>query len=152
VSQILVKERGWEPLGPPSSMKFIDGRNLHCYGIHHLSIRVRDAWGKTKEAKQTFYAIDSDEYKVVLGYPWLEHFDPDIAWKAKRFRYRINEEDFELQEPKEFKEAVGHERVLVPTMLQSRCKAKVEHGVSSANRRADGTTESNHRALFSMLL
>jgi hypothetical protein len=40
---LLVKKRGWEPIGPPSSMRFIDGRNLHCYGTHHLSVRVRHA-------------------------------------------------------------------------------------------------------------
>ena len=45
----------------------------------------------------------------MLGYPWLECFDPEIAWKARRFHYRINEDDLELhelQEPREFQKSV----------------------------------------------
>jgi hypothetical protein len=59
-------------------MHDINGRSFYYYKVHQLSVRVRDACGITREARQIFYTIDSDEYKVVLGYPWLEYFDPKI--------------------------------------------------------------------------
>jgi hypothetical protein len=46
VSQILVKERGWQPEGPSIPMHDLNGRSFHCYGVHQLSIRVCDAFGK----------------------------------------------------------------------------------------------------------
>jgi hypothetical protein len=55
VSQILVKERGWEPEGSPIPMQDINGRSIRCYGVHQLSVRVRDACGTIREARQMFY-------------------------------------------------------------------------------------------------
>jgi hypothetical protein len=142
VSQILVKERGWEPVGPPISMHDINGRSFHCYGVHQLSIRVRDACGKTREARQMFYAVDSDEYKVVLGYPWLEYFDPEIAWKARCFRYRIDEDDLELQEPREFqKTAIESGRMYAICVSGVGNPASVKCPTIAAVRIADPTAE-----------
>ena len=107
VSQILVKKRGWKPEGPPLQFHDINGRSYHCYGVHWLSVRIRDACGKVCEARQQFYAVDTDEHDVLLGYPWHEDFDPDCDWKAKTFRFRIERGDLELQGPKTFEHNVS---------------------------------------------
>ena len=62
VSQIFVKEQGWESRGPPIPMYDLNGRSFHYYGVHELSFRVRDAFGKIREAQQLFYAVDMSEY------------------------------------------------------------------------------------------
>jgi len=107
VSQILVKERGWEPEGSSILMHDLNGRSFHCYGTHQLSIRIRDTFGRVREARQTFYAVDMNEHQVVLGYPWLEEFDPDILWKTKEFRFRIEASDLEVQGARAFEKTMS---------------------------------------------
>jgi hypothetical protein len=68
MSQILVKERGWKLKGLPILIHDLNGRSVHCYGVHQLSICIRDAFGNIRKAQQMFYTVDMDEHQVMLGY------------------------------------------------------------------------------------
>jgi hypothetical protein len=35
-----------------------------------------------KQARQRFYITNLGDDRILLGYPWLEEFNPDIDWKA----------------------------------------------------------------------
>ena len=142
MSQILVKERGWQPEGPSIPMHDLNGRSFHCYGVHQLSIRVCDAFGKVREAQQMFYAVDMDEHQVVLGFPWLEHFDPDITWKAKKFRFRIEESDLEMQGSRSFEKAMSEtDRVYAVCIAGVGCTSTTERSTIATVGTGDSTDE-----------
>jgi hypothetical protein len=89
-----------------------------------------------------FYAVDMDEHQVVLGYPWLEYFDPEITWKAKTFRFRIEESDLELQGSRSFAKAISEtDRVYAVCIAGVDSKSAAERSTIAAVGLSDTTAE-----------
>lgn len=75
----------------------IDGHRVAIYGRHALVTQAIDMHGAKGETKQEYLATDSDQYDVILGYPWIEAVDPDCRWRERTWAYR-KDEDLEVKE------------------------------------------------------
>jgi gag-polyprotein putative aspartyl protease len=64
----------------PRKVFNVDGTE-NCNGMIVKSCMLRVHCGE-KQACQRFYIMDLGDDRILLGYPWLEEFNPDIDWKA----------------------------------------------------------------------
>ena len=78
----------------------------------------------------------------MLGYPWLESFDPEIEWKAKKFRFRIGEGDLEMQGPRDFVKAMSEtDTVYAVCIAGVGCAPAAEHSTIATVELGDATEE-----------
>jgi transposase InsO family protein len=101
VSPILAKQLAWEPLDRTTKTVLgFDGHATTSHGSYEQNTKVVDSWHQSQTKILTFHAVDSDEYDVILGYPWLEAVDPQISFKQKQWRIpsvRQNSEEHESE-------------------------------------------------------
>jgi Reverse transcriptase (RNA-dependent DNA polymerase)/RNase H-like domain found in reverse transcriptase len=76
--------RRWElpthDLVYPRKVFNVDGtENRNGMIVKSCMLRVRCGG---KQARQRFYIMNLGDDHILLGYPWLEEFNPDIDWKA----------------------------------------------------------------------
>jgi hypothetical protein len=88
ISPRLATELRWQlDKMPPRTIKAFDGNELLSFGVYKQSILVKDSLQREKKQDCTFYAVQSSEYAMVLGYPWLEAADPLISFRTSTWRY-----------------------------------------------------------------
>jgi hypothetical protein len=44
----------------------------------HVKLQVRQG---NKDKVQTFFVTNLGEPQIIFGYPWLDHFQPQIDWQ-----------------------------------------------------------------------
>jgi hypothetical protein len=64
----------------PKKVFNVDGTE-NCNGMIVKSCMLHVCRGE-KQARQRFYIMNLGDDCILLGYPWLEEFDPDLDWKA----------------------------------------------------------------------
>ena len=88
VAQLLVKEAGWvEPEEVVQAVRMLDRRTMPVYGIHNVSSRIADSNGQAKQYGNQCYAIDIQGYDLILGYPWLQQYNPNLDWANGTWSY-----------------------------------------------------------------
>ena len=88
ISPLLAKELRWRlAASSPRTIKGIDGREVISFGTYHTNIGVTDSLQRTKQHDCDFFAIDSEEHSLVLGFPWLEEANPQISFREREWRY-----------------------------------------------------------------
>ena len=88
ISPMAAKKLDWQPAGATSTIvRGIDGQTMISFGVYEEGIEVTDSWHQKRVTKCVFHSIASDEYAMVLGYPWLEAVDPQVSFKAKTWQY-----------------------------------------------------------------
>jgi gag-polyprotein putative aspartyl protease len=64
----------------PRKVFNVDGtENRNGMIVKSCMLRVRRG---EKQARQRFYITNLGDDRILLGYPWLEEFNPDIDWKV----------------------------------------------------------------------
>lgn len=100
ISQFTVKRLGLEAPPPESTVSLQWGTSptFHSFGMHRLSIRVRDSNDVERVCEGDFHAVDLGgmDVEVVLGIPWLEKEDPDVSFKSHRWRFPLEREAIEV--------------------------------------------------------
>jgi len=64
--------------GKPGRGHAIDGRLLYIYGQVEATIALRDSEGEENTMRTLFESIAIDTYDMILGFPWLYEYDPNI--------------------------------------------------------------------------
>jgi hypothetical protein len=79
VSQLLVKEAGWQ-LRPNNSPKVetIDSQKIQNYGSLNITINITDQQALQRTRQDVYIAMDIRNYDLILGAPWLQTQNPDI--------------------------------------------------------------------------
>ncbi|RMZ74708.1 hypothetical protein DV737_g5812, partial [Chaetothyriales sp. CBS 132003] len=88
ISPMFAKELRWEIAHiPPRTIKGYDGHEMMTFGTYQEAVEVTDSLKRTKRQECQFYAIEGDEFPLILGYPWLEDVDPMISFRSKHWSY-----------------------------------------------------------------
>jgi gag-polyprotein putative aspartyl protease len=75
---------GRKPLTRPGKVRNVDGtENKAGMLTHYCELRVRVG---TKEGVQRFFITNLGQERTILGYPWVEYFDPPFDWKNKKLK------------------------------------------------------------------
>lgn len=69
-------------------VRAINDTTVKSYGSRRLHLTVGDANGELRDQYETVESVDMLEYDIILGYPWLEHVDPDVHWAKQCWYYR----------------------------------------------------------------
>lgn len=69
-------------------VRAINDTTVKSYGTRSLHLTVGDAKGELRDQYETVESVDMLEYDIILGYPWLEHADPDVRWAEQCWYYR----------------------------------------------------------------
>ncbi len=79
----LAKELGipTQLLPRPQAVMALDGRSLEPGRVTEATQSLRLTIHQHQQ-EETFYLIDSPEYPVILGHPWLRRHNPWIDWSA----------------------------------------------------------------------
>ncbi len=79
----LAKELGipTQLLPHPQAVTALDGRPLEPGRVTEATQSLRLTIHQHQQ-EETFYLIDSPEYPVILGHPWLRRHNPWIDWSA----------------------------------------------------------------------
>ncbi|KAL0161345.1 hypothetical protein M9458_045070, partial [Cirrhinus mrigala] len=79
----LAKELGipTQLLPHPQAVTALDGRPLEPGKVTEATQSLRLTIHQHQQ-EETFYLIDSPEYPVILGHPWLRRHNPQIDWSA----------------------------------------------------------------------
>ena len=78
VSQLFVKESGWQLRHDGDATEAIDGHGVRAYGSLKITTSITDQNGKEKIQRIEFVAADIKGYDIVLGDPWLQTHNPSI--------------------------------------------------------------------------
>uniref|UniRef100_A0A3B1IBQ3 Gypsy retrotransposon integrase-like protein 1 n=1 Tax=Astyanax mexicanus TaxID=7994 RepID=A0A3B1IBQ3_ASTMX len=65
----------------PLSIKALDGRPLGDGSVTKTTTNLKLKVGLFHEETLTFFAIDSPDHPIILGFPWLSKHDPSISWR-----------------------------------------------------------------------
>ena len=96
ISHTLAEKHGYiqHPLPKPIPLQNMDGtKNQHGEITTYIKIKtIIDG----RDNNITAYVTNTGNQDLIIGFPWLEEYDPDISWKKKTFRWRpqINHKDF----------------------------------------------------------
>ena len=69
-----------ETKGSQMVVTMLNGSNLQIYGEHDAQVSMSDSHGNLTEAETHFYATDLLGYDAILGWPWLQAYNPNIDW------------------------------------------------------------------------
>jgi hypothetical protein len=81
---------GTKELKPPQPVFNVDGTHNKAGTINktiHLYVTLGDM-----EQRLQFYVTDLGKDRMILGYPWLKIFNPEIDWGAARMKGRLKVE------------------------------------------------------------
>ena len=95
----------------------LSGKDMYVYGAYQLTYWLVDSWGHGRECKTLFYAVDQKGPDIVLGMPGLQGIllDP----QAEQWRFKVNSNNFQVDEPKEFARNIEQE----PNVFAIMCAA-----------------------------
>jgi hypothetical protein len=74
---------------PKLLAKYLDGSNVTIYGQTSLHLRITDHEGQVRQQLAQFVVMDSPQYPIVLGMPWLEHWNPIPHFGTKTIRFQV---------------------------------------------------------------
>jgi Reverse transcriptase (RNA-dependent DNA polymerase) len=81
---------GRKPLTRPGKVWNINGtENKAGMLTHYCELRVRIG---AKEGVQKFFITNLGQERTIVGYPWVEYFDPPFDWKNKKLKGDIKVE------------------------------------------------------------
>ena len=83
VSQLFVKESGWQLRPDGNATEAIDGYDVQAYSSLKITTSITDQNGKAKTQRIEFMAADIKGYNMVLGDSWLQTHNPSIDWIGK---------------------------------------------------------------------
>jgi hypothetical protein len=89
IDPLLAKQLGLrvQPL-PRAVGKYLNGSHVTIYGQTSLYLRI---WDKDRQFRQQvaqFVVMDSPTYPILLGMPWLRHWNPIPDFRAKTIRFQ----------------------------------------------------------------
>ena len=87
VSQLFVKESGWQLRPDGNATEAIDGYDVQAYSSLKITTSITDQNGKAKTQRIEFMAADIKGYDIVLGDPWLQTHNPSVDWIGKTWAY-----------------------------------------------------------------
>ncbi len=58
-----------------------------CYDIHQINIELIDHKKVHKSWNIEFYAVNMQEYDIILDYSWLNEIDLNIYWRKHHWLY-----------------------------------------------------------------
>ncbi len=65
----------------------IDDHCILCYDTHQIDIELIDHKKVYKSWNTEFYAVNMQEYDMILDYSWLDEIDLNIRWRKHRWSY-----------------------------------------------------------------
>ena len=72
-----------EPLDKPLKIAALAGEPAVLGTIFHITLPVRVDVSSVHSEHIQFLVLDSSEFSVILGLPWLEKHNPQISWSEK---------------------------------------------------------------------
>ena len=86
IDQNLIKKLGLEttPVKPPRLVRNVDG-SLNKDGTITETCQLWIKRGEKETAFQ-FFVTSLGEDRMIFGYPWFEHENPEIDWKAQELK------------------------------------------------------------------
>jgi hypothetical protein len=86
--------------------------SAYCYGAYKIPLRMRDAWGQTRENTLLFYAMADVSHDMILGMPGLKETRITLDCAEKAWRWGIEIDALQVQTPKRFARSLkGEARV-----------------------------------------
>jgi len=61
-----------------------------CYDTHQINIELINHKKVHKSWNIEFYAVNMQEYDMILDYSWLDEIDSNIRWREHRWSYWEN--------------------------------------------------------------
>jgi Aspartyl protease len=105
---------GRKELGKPITVTNVDGtENKKGKIMHYCWLRIQKG---THDKLQRFFITDLGQDQIILGYPFLYHFNPPVDWTAGRIRGA----PIQLQSP--------HYKYVQRTILRMQMEAIQHHG------------------------
>ena len=86
------------------------GQGVYCYGAYQLSYKATDDWGQEKECSSLFYAVDQEGSDLIIGMPALHKSGVLIDTLARQWRYQVNAEQLQIDEPAQFAQVLQQEQ------------------------------------------
>jgi hypothetical protein len=104
ISHILAKEWDLKPLTTTATeAETADGSTTKIYGGVELAFRTTDSRRERSFAQMRFLTLNTSGYAIILGQPWLQHFNPRIDWSTGQWRLPIQStSDVEISPIEEF--------------------------------------------------
>ena len=88
VSPKLAKQLGWKAVEQNGlTIRGVDGQPVVSYGKYQQTVEITDSWQRVQKQELIFYAADSSEHSLIIGFPWLEAVDPQISFRDKKWSY-----------------------------------------------------------------
>ena len=83
VSQLFVKESGWQLRPDRDTTEAINGYDVRAYSSLKITTSITDRNSKVKTQRIEFVVVDIKGYDIVLGDPWLQPHNPSVDWIGK---------------------------------------------------------------------
>jgi hypothetical protein len=89
ISALLVKELDLtvKPL-PQMLAEGVNGSELPIYGTTDTDVTITDSRGHKETHKVCFVVTDLKRYKMYLGLPWIDQYDPRLSYRSRRMLFK----------------------------------------------------------------
>jgi hypothetical protein len=86
ISQKAVRDLDLEGSDVPRPVaKYLNDQRLKLHRAHDLKLSVADMTGTPRRGSQRFWGADTMGYDLILGWDWLQAFDPLISFRTGMF-------------------------------------------------------------------